>query len=169
MDIQNIYWQVMVMELSKLFKYNTSKPDKINSNDRFNLRLFINKFKPKGEFHHFKISNIKLKEWIHKLDHNEEIIKNILTQRNKLYAHEEETLIKNIVPLHQIKPLMLIVYDILKEIHHTIFERGIDFTPINSPVINLKVIVNNLAKYKKIKLNEYKSLADDYGLEDELK
>lgn len=57
---------------------------------------------------------------------------------------------------------MLIVYDILKEIHHTIFERGIDFTPINSPVINLKVIVNNLAKYKKIKLNEYKSLASDY-------
>lgn len=27
------------MELSKLFKYNTSKPDKINSNDRFKLKI----------------------------------------------------------------------------------------------------------------------------------
>lgn len=156
---RRIYWQVTVMELSKLFV----------DRERFNLIKFLAKLRPDGCFSSAGISEIKVAEWESRIIQLSFLINNLKAQRDKVYAHDDfNNNIDNIVSLENGLKLLTIAHEIVKEINNTYFSRGIVFDLINSPVINLKYTIERLAKERKDYIENYRQLAKEYGLEDEL-
>lgn len=113
------------------------------------MRHFINKPKKDGQFSKANIKETKIIDWLSKLDNEDGNIHNLLKQRDKLYAHEDGEKIKNILSLNKINEILKIGKEIVREINIAAFERGIDFSPIPSPIGNLKYLIEKLAKCKK--------------------
>jgi hypothetical protein len=161
---KQIYWQVTVTELCKLF-IGSSKED-TKKMARFNLRHYIQKFRNDGEFSQAKISQEILDDWNVKLDKEDSAINNLKIQRDKRYAHEDSNSeeIWNSVAMEKIQELLQIGYSILNEINISVFKRGIDYDPINSPVKNLQFILGKLEEDKKKPNDWHLSTAKKLGL-----
>ena len=70
------YWQLTVIELSKLFLHRDT--------ERFSLVRFLNKLRPSGVFHGFKISNDKVDDWYNRIIAQKDDIENLKKQRDKV-------------------------------------------------------------------------------------
>lgn len=156
-------WRITVIELSKLLSGGR--------NEHYDLKRFINKLKPDGIFRSAGISEDEINKWEHKLSAEVEAIKNIVTQRNKLYAHtdREAAAVKNAVTVSKAKELITVAQSVIKEIYITVFKSGFSFDPFNSPVNNLEWIIDSLTAQKKEKYQALKALALEHGIKDEFK
>jgi hypothetical protein len=160
----SIYWRVIVIELSKLLS------DK--STEHYNIYKFISKLMPHGHYGDAKISPDKIEIWKNALTENKDSIKNLILQRDKLYAHTDKNSksIPNIVTLTKTKELVTIIQEIIREVYLTVFESSfmVD-SPINAPVDNLKWVISALAKEKNERESPLRKLAKHYGIEGEFK
>lgn len=166
-----MYWRTTVIELSKLLHFNRSKPDKVDKRERFNLRRFIAKLRTSGEYSQAGIPSIKLENWLKRLDDNEQMIINILIQRDKVYAHEDQENkdIQNEVSFNSAKALLGIVSEIIEEINFTVFGRGVSSRLLNSPKDNLVYLVNRLHELQQGEVEDIRQHARDMGIDpDEL-
>ncbi len=101
-----------VIELSKLFS-NSSK------RDRYNLNHFISKLKKSGHFGDMGIAQSSIDKWELALYNNQNHIDNILTLRDKIYAHTDPKKddYKAIdLSFQDVEALIKIVEGIIKEI-----------------------------------------------------
>jgi hypothetical protein len=156
---RSIYWQVTVMEISKLFV----------DRDRFNLNKFLSKLKPNAHYSKINILEAKVQDWEFRINNHKEKIGNLKLQRDKVYAHDDlENKIENIVSLEDVQSLLEIAKDIATEVYYVYFSMGISFDMINSPAKNLKYNIERLAEAKKTYMENYRDLAIQYGIEDEL-
>jgi hypothetical protein len=158
-----INWRITVIELSKLLSGK--------DNDHYHLRKFINKLKPDGIFKSAEIPKEITSAWESKLSEEVYAIKNLVDQRDKLYAHTDRTAaaIKNAVTVSKAKELITFAQSIIKEIYSTIFKSGFSFDAFNSPVNNLEWIIDSLTDQKKEKYKALKALALEHGIIDEFK
>ena len=156
-------WRITAIELSKLLSGG--------KNEAYDLRRFINKLKPGGEFETAGISQEEINKWKHKLSEEADAVKNIVDQRNKLYAHTDRdaAAIKNIVTVGKAKELITVAQSVIKEIYHTVFCSGFSFDAFNSPVNNLSWIIDTLTEQKKQREKSLKALALEHGITDEFK
>ena len=143
-----MYWQILIIELAKLFYFNAKNKADTGRRERFNLRHLIKKLNKRGQFSEANVSEFKINEWLTKLDNEDDNITNLLKQRDKLYAHEDGEKIENILSIENVNRILLIAIKIVKEINLSVFKRGINFSPIPSPSDSLKYIVEKLAKNK---------------------
>ena len=157
-----VYWQLTVIELSKLFLSRQT--------ERFNLITFLNKLRPGGLFQKFKISNEKIDGWQNRISAQTDDIENLKQQRDKVYVHTDSDNegVANEVSLEKAENLLRIAKEVVKEINLTCFQTSYIFTPVGSPSENLKSCINNLTIAKKVKMEGYRRVAKKYGLEDEL-
>jgi hypothetical protein len=164
------YWQIAVMELVKLFYFKLGKKEDTNNREQFNIRHFIKKVRRDGYFGEFSIADNLLNDWLKELDQNDEVIKNLMAQRDKLYAHEDRNNqeVVNKASLTEVRGLLAIAIKLIKEINLATYEQGISFDLINSPAHNLKFLVETLADKERAKMEAYRPIAQQYGLEDEL-
>jgi len=154
-----IYWQVTVIELSKLYI----------DRERFNLIKFLNKLKPNGHFASINISESKVIEWQERISQSQSLIDNLKSQRDKVYAHDDsDNNVENIVSIEDTLKILTIAHEIAKEINNTHFKRSIMFDMLNSPAANLKYNIERLVSEKKNSMEKYREIAKQYGLEDEL-
>lgn len=156
------YWQLTVIELSKLFLQRGT--------ERFNLVKFLRKLRPDGVFRGFKISNEKIDDWENRILAQQDDIDNLRLQRDKVYVHtdSDNEEINNQVSFERTDKLLTISREIVKEVYITCYDSGYSFDLIGSPVENLKFCIERLTKEKKAKMEGYRNLAKKYDLEDEL-
>lgn len=156
------YWQLTVIELSKLFLQRDT--------ERFNLLKFLKKLRPDGVFSGFKISNEKIDDWQIRILAQQDDIDNLRLQRDKVYVHtdSDNEEINNKVSFEQTDTLLTISKEIVKEVYITCFDSGYSFDLIGSPAKNLKFCIDRLTKEKKANMEGYGNLAKKYDLEDEL-
>jgi hypothetical protein len=115
--IMHLMFRTLIVEVSKLFSRS--------ANDKFRLSAFIDSLSSKGHFREIGVQKEKVAYWNQRLVENEEIIKDILLMRSKIYAHSDNpmTNYNNIdISFKKIKVLLDIARDILKEIHSSVFE-----------------------------------------------
>jgi len=148
--IRHILWRMAIIEIAKLFCNSSNR-------DRYNLRHFINKLKKAGHFGDIGISVTIIEKWETQLSLNEELIDDILTLRDKVYAHtdpykEEYTKIE--ITFKKIEDLLRLVEDVIQEIFKTVFDSHVDF---ESPLLdkNRTNIVKILAAEKKKRIEEH--------------
>lgn len=154
-----IYWQVTVIELSKLYI----------DRERFNLTKLLGKLKSNGHFVSVNISESKVIEWEDIISQSQSLIDNLKLQRDKVYAHDDyDNNVENIVSIEDALKLLTIAHEIIKEINNTHFNRSIMFNMLNSPTSNLKYNIERLANEKKNQMEKYRELAKQYDLDDEL-
>ena len=159
-----INWRITVIELSKLLSGK--------DNDHYHLRKFINKLKCEGIFKNAEIPKEVISAWESKLSREVDAIKNLVDQRDKLYAHTDRTAataIKNAVTVSKAKELIRFAQSIIKEIYSTVFKSGFSFDAFNSPVNNLVWVIDTLTDQKKEKYKALKTLALEHGIKDEFK
>lgn len=150
--IRHILWRMTIIEIAKLFSNSKTR-------DRYNLKHFINKLKKAGHFGDCKINIITIEKWEEQLLINETLIKDILTLRDKIYAHtdpnkEEYTKIE--ITFEKIGSLLNIVEDVIQDIYLSVFNSGVDF---ESPFMdnNRTNIVKILATEKMKRIEELTS------------
>lgn len=170
---RSIYWQTTVIELSKLFYFKDGKKsetEKTERRERYNLRLFIDRLKSNEFYGTNSISLEKMIRWIELLDEQDTNILNLLKQRDKVYAHEDEDNedIENEVSLADIKKILGVAYLILNEIHHNVFNQGISYEPTPSPLESLQHIVKDVEYANAMRMDRYRELAKAYDLEGDL-
>jgi hypothetical protein len=164
------YWQIAVMELVKLFYFKPGKKEETDNREKFNIRHLIKKIRRGGYFGDFAIADSTLDKWLEELDHNDELIKNLMEQRDKLYAHEDRNnqTVVNKASFAEVRNLLAIAIKLIKAINLATYQQGISFDLINSPAHNLKFLVEMLADKERAKMEAYRPIARQYGLEDEL-
>ncbi len=127
--IRHILWRMAIIELAKLFCKSSSR-------DRYNLKHFINKLKKAGHFGSLGINYTIINKWETQISTNEELITDLLTLRDKVYAHtdpgkEEYTKIE--ITFKKIEDLINLVEDVIQEIFETVFDSEVDF---DSPLLD---------------------------------
>ena len=164
------YWQIAVMELVKLFYFKPGKKDETDNREKFNIRHFIKKIRRDGYFGGFAIADSTLDEWLEELDSHDEVIKNLMEQRDKLYAHEDRNNqdVANKTSFAEARNLLAIAIKLIKAINTATYQQGVSFDLINSPVHNLKFVIETLADKEHAKIEAFRPFARQYGLEDEL-
>lgn len=80
--IRHILWRMTIIELSKLFSGSRKR-------DRFEIKTFIAKLKKSGQFSEAGISEATINKWETELLDSNKTVKNILTLRDKIYAHSD--------------------------------------------------------------------------------
>lgn len=145
---QSIYWQTLIIELTKLLYFNERDKAKTSNREKFNILHFLKKLKKDGHFGSTKIPAVKIEQWSENLNKKESTILNIIMQRDKLYAHQDNQKVQNSASLKDIYELLNILQEIIREINHILLERGIDFNPVPSPVENLRDIIIKLVHPK---------------------
>ncbi len=113
-----------VIELSKLFSSSSKR-------DRYNLNHFISKLKKDGHFGDMGISLSSIDKWELALRDNKNHIDNILTLRDKIYAHTDPNKddYKAIdLSFQDVEVLIKIVEDLIKEVYLVVFDAGTDMS-----------------------------------------
>ena len=112
-------WQTCIIETSKLF--STRKGDK------FRLSHFIQKCKNDGHYGPLKLDPEKVAKWEGFLEDNKKVIDDIMTLRDKVYAHRDRDIddLKIGVSFMQVQTLLTLAEEIIREIYLTVFESGI--------------------------------------------
>ena len=142
--IRHSLWRLTVIELAKLFS--------TKSNDKFNLLKLISKLKTKGYFGKLKLHQEKIAGWEHYIQSKSTVINNIITLRDKIYAHTDPKKddYKSIeIYFTQIEELFELVERILIEIEFTAFKVEIF---LQSPVFdrtNFKMVKILAEHYKR--------------------
>ncbi len=125
--IRQILWRMSVIELSKLFCDSKDR-------DRFNIFHFINKLKKGGHFGDMGISKTTIAKWENQIAINKDTITQILTLRDKVYAHTDangEKYTKGDLTFQQTEKLIQIIENVIQEIYSTVFQtHAIMDTPI---------------------------------------
>lgn len=130
--IRHILWRMTIIEFSKLFQ-----------RDRFNLKHFIDKLKKAGQFSKAGINDVTINKWEAELAYNEKTITNIITLRNKIYAHsdlkkDDYNAIQ--ITFQEIAKLIVIVENVIKEIYLTVFGADTEMTTIVFDKNNFDII-----------------------------
>jgi len=123
-SIRHILWRMTVIELSKLFSSSSKR-------DRYNLNHFISKLKKDGHFGDMGISLSSIDKWELALRDNKNHIDNILTLRDKIYAHTDPNKddYKAIdLSFQDVEVLIKIVEDLIKEVYLVVFDAGTDMS-----------------------------------------
>lgn len=153
--IQKMLWQLIVIKLNLLFQ--TSEKHSI-------IRLI----KELKENHYDELSVTKeiMDKWEEELELKRDEIEDIRVQRNNYYAHiSGKDVISNLTFL-KIQELLDMTYKFINEMNITFFEKHLIRDIINSPVDNLKFILNTLTENKIEKEKGFISLAKKYHIED---
>ncbi|NOU47518.1 MAG: hypothetical protein HOO86_10705 [Bacteroidales bacterium] len=147
--IRHILWRMAIIEIAKLF-CNSAK------RDRYNLRHFISKLKKAGQFGDSGINVTTIEKWEAQFSLNEVLINDVITIRDKVYAHtdpnkEEYTKIE--ISFKKIDDLINIAEDVIREIFKTVFDSEVDF---DSPLLdkNRNNIIKILAAEKRNRIEE---------------
>ncbi len=154
------FWQKTVLELSKIYQ----------DREKFNLIKLISKLQNDGEYSQTKITESILADWINKIELSKSEIDNLKLQRDKAYAHEDgqSDKIGNTVSIEEIKKLTDLAFNIINSVRKSLETPYLQTELLNSPANNLKYIFERLVNEKRTKLNAYRGLAKQYGLENEL-
>lgn len=134
--IRHILWRMTIIELSKLFSNSPKR-------DRFNVFHFISKLKKAGHFGDMGISEVKIAKWEADLKLNQKHIDNILTLRDKIYAHtdpKKEDYKAIDLSFQDVEILIKVVVDIIKEIYLVVFDAGTIMETPNFDRGNFKII-----------------------------
>lgn len=124
--IRHILWRMTIIELSKLYSNSSER-------DRYNLKHFISKLKKGGYFGDMGISQASIEKWELALSVNQNQIKNILTLRDKIYAHTDPRRDDNNtidLSFQDIEVLIKLAEDIIKEIYIVVFDADADMSPL---------------------------------------
>jgi len=116
--IRNMLWRMTIIELSKLFSSSSKR-------DKYNLFHLIQKLKKGGQYGDISVQEETLEKWESKLQEHQELINRILKLRDKQYAHTDPNNDKSAdLPIYytDIKELLLIIEDVIKEIYHQVFK-----------------------------------------------
>ena len=130
--IRHILWRMTIIEFSKLFQP-----------DRFNLKHFIHKLKKAGHFSKAGINDETINKWEAELLNNEKTIANIITLRNKIYAHsdlkkDDYNTIQ--ITFQEIAKLIVIVENVIREIYLIVFEADTEMATIVFDKNNFDII-----------------------------
>lgn len=134
--IRHILWRMTIIELSKLFSSSAKR-------DRFNLKHFISKLKKAGHFSKAEINEVTINKWETELSKNEKTVKNILTLRDKIYAHSDlkkDDFNTIQITFQEIEKLILIAENVVKEIYLTVFDADTEMTTIVFDKNNFDII-----------------------------
>lgn len=147
--IRHSLWRLSIIELSKLFSNNTNT-------HKFNLSHFISKLKPGGHFSNFQIDPLKIAEWEKAILTKQELIKNIITLRDKIYAHTDPNKddYRTVeIFFTQIESLFDLVEGIIKEINLVALESDDD---ISTPTFerNDFTMIKTLSEVKRKEIDE---------------
>jgi hypothetical protein len=151
--IRHSLWRLSIIELAKLFSDR-------KSTHKFNLLHFLSKLRPEGHYKSFKIDPLKILEWERLIYTNENLIKDIITLRDKIYAHTDpnkEEYNKIEIYFTQIEELFEIVEILLKEVFLIAFSATLD---LRTPTFerNSFDLVKILAQEHNRKIEEIRSL-----------
>lgn len=149
--IRHTLWRMTIIELSKLFS-------KSKNRDKFNLKHFINKLKKDEYFGDIGILNNRIENWEKILEENNILIENILTLRDKIYAHRDQKKedFKTIeITFQEIEILIKLSEEIIKEIYSVVFDSYAEITPVYFKRNRFNMI-KVLAEEKKNRLNRFK-------------
>ena len=147
--ISHILWRMTIIELSKLFSSSSKR-------DRFNLQHFISKLKISGYFSNIGISEVTLDKWDKDFIAKAVSINNLLTLRDKIYAHtdsKKEDYTKVDLTFKDVQSLINLVEDIVQEIYLVVFDAGTDMSTPIFDRINFNII-RILAEEKRKKIEE---------------
>ena len=117
--IRHILWRMMIIELSKLLS-------KSERRDKYNLLNLLTKLGKQGFYGDTSVTKETLSRWQTALESNDELIQEILLLRDKFYAHTDNNSdgsTEITISFREIKDLLLIIEDIIKEIHHQVLNR----------------------------------------------
>jgi AbiU2 len=119
--IRHSLWRMSVIELVKLY---SSK-----ENDKFNLQKILNRLSPGGDYAELGIDYFDIVRWESRLLGKEIAISNIVTLRDKIYAHTDPN--KNDykqleVYFYDIEELLEIAATIIKDIYLKVFQTTIN-------------------------------------------
>jgi len=134
--IRHILWRITIIEMSKIFSSSKNR-------DRFNLRHFLTKLKHGGQFSQVGIKDSSVTKWETELLDNELTINNILTLRDKIYAHSDlrKDDFRNIeISFQDIEKLICIAESIVKEIYFTVFDADTEMSTIVFDKQNFNII-----------------------------
>jgi hypothetical protein len=157
----NIHWRTTVIELCKLLA------DK--KMERFNLHKFIHKLK-----HYFIETGIEssdILKWESLLLAEEDSIKNLIDQRDKVYAHTDSSHreFPNTITLNKARELITFIQQLIRKLYSVVFETAYQIEePINSPIIGLEHLLKLVVEAKKTKRESWRPIAKEYGLEKEI-
>ncbi|MFT3932806.1 MAG: hypothetical protein QM726_04245 [Chitinophagaceae bacterium] len=156
-------WRITVLELSKLLSKRKS--------DEYRLPAFINQLKPGGKYESALISPTKINDWETAIETEADHIKNLLEQRDKLYAHTDRdaAAFSNKVSIEKARALFEILTTVIKEIYIEVFESSFMVDPIGSPVESLDKVIDTLTNDKKDRDAALKALCIAHGITDEFK
>jgi len=134
------FWRNTVIELSKLLNNNEK--------EAFNIIKFISKLKPDGYFKSLKFDNTFLEDLLVKINNKQNVIDNLILQRDKLYAHEDRNNknVNNLTSFADIKELLGICKELIQHITQKHFETHLQFDMMNSPQQNLKYLFECITK-----------------------
>lgn len=128
--IRHLMFRTLIVEISKLF--SDSK------NDKFRLQKLIDSLSNSGHYRSLGVSNAHIVNWNKLLYDNQMIIHNIITLRNKLYAHTDDPF-KDYssmgVSFHEIRTLLDVASSIIKTLYLDVYEISLD---LNSPTFERK-------------------------------
>ena len=144
------YWQLIVIELAKLY----------NHREKFSLEKMIGKLNNDGEYSQLNISDKIISDWRNVIKSNKKAIENLKLQRDKIYAHEEgksET-IENEVSFQDIRNLLEFANDIIKIVRKSLDLMPLMFEIINSPAKNLEYCIKRLVNEKTKHNTQYNKL-----------
>ena len=79
--IRHSLWRLTVIEVCKLFSNR--------DNDKYNIQRLIKSFKPGKHFGKIGLESSKLSEWENEIANKEKVIENLITLRDKFYAHSD--------------------------------------------------------------------------------
>jgi len=147
--IRHSLWRLSIIELAKLFSDR-------KSTDKFNLLYFLSKLKPEGHYDSFKIDSFKIAEWESLIFTREGLINDIVTLRDKIYAHTDPDKddYRNIeIYFTQIEELFNLVEIILKEVYLVAFTATLD---LRTPTFDRKDfdLVKTLSEAHKKSIDE---------------
>lgn len=147
--IRHSLWRLSIIELAKLFSDR-------KSTDKFNLLFFLSKLKSDGHYKHFNIDPLKIAEWESLVFTNDNLIKDVITVRDKIYAHtdpDKDEYKKIEIYFKQIEDLFEIVEIVLKEVYLVAFSSTLD---LRTPTFNRTDfdLVRILAQEHKKKIDE---------------
>lgn len=146
--ISHLMFRTLINEVSKLFSSSTS--------DKYRLESFINSLAKNGHFRKIDFPNAKIELWQEKLDTNKNIIVDIISIRNQVYAHTDKSL--NLtneieVTFEKIKSLLDFALEVIKGIYIIVFDTHFDE---KSPQFDRKnfLILKLLAKAEAQRIEE---------------
>lgn len=134
--IRHVLWRMTIIELSKLFSSSSKR-------DRFNLSHFISKLKKSGQFSKAGIKDLTIDNWETELSNNKRTISDILTLRDKMYAHSDfkkDDYNTVQITFQEVEKLINIIENLIKEIHLTVLGADTEMATIIFDKQNFNII-----------------------------